>query len=215
MSTLIDLVLRYGDVALFSYVLVSQLGAPLPTPPLLLAAGALAVTVRLSLGHIVFDVVLSSACADSLWYYLGRTRGGAVLGLLCRISLEPMSCVRMTDGFVTRHGFGFLLVSKFLPGVGLLVPPAMGHAKAPYARFLVFDTLGAALWGFAYAGVGTLVGRGISRSSMKWTGLLAGLLFVGGLLAAVVAKTSRHRKGDGPPSEARGRLLLALRRIHR
>lgn len=193
MSALIDLVLRYGDVALFSYVLVSQLGAPLPTPPLLLAAGALAVTVRLSIAHIVFDVVLASACADSLWYCLGRRRGGPVLRLLCRISLEPMSCVRMTDGFISRHGLGFLLIAKFLPGVGLLVPPAMGHAKASYGRFLLFDAAGAALWGFTYAGLGSILGRGIPRSSLKWTGLLAGLLFVGGLLAAVIAKAFRRR----------------------
>jgi membrane protein DedA with SNARE-associated domain len=215
-SALIDLVLRYGDAALLSYVLVSQLGAPLPTPPLLLAAGALAVTAHVSVAHIVFDVVLASVCADSLWYYLGRARGGAVLRLLCRISLEPMSCVRITDGFVARHGFGFLLISKFLPGIGMLAPPAMGHAKSSYGRFLVFDAAGAALWGFTYTGVGSFLGRGIPRSSLKWTGLFVGLLFVSGLLAAVVAKASRHRKREGSPLEARGNLLRhALRWLHR
>jgi membrane protein DedA with SNARE-associated domain len=196
-SALIDLVLRHGDLAVLSYVLVSQLGAPLPTPPLLLAAGALTVTLRMSIAHIVFDVVLSSVCADSLWYCIGRTRGGAVLRLLCRMSLEPASCVAMTGGFIARHGFGFLLIAKFLPGIGLLVPPAIGHARRSYSRFVLFDAAGAALWGFTYAGFGCLLGRGIAQSSLKWTSLLASLLFVGGLLGAVVGKASRHRRLSG------------------
>jgi membrane protein DedA with SNARE-associated domain len=88
MSGAVDLVLRHGYLPLFGYVVMSQLGVPLPSTPLMLAVGAtLGSAQRLSLAWVFAAVVSAAVCADSLWYGLGRTRGARVLGLLCRISL--------------------------------------------------------------------------------------------------------------------------------
>ena len=77
---------------LFAVVLIEQLGLPLPAVPFLLAAGALAATGHASLLAVAVVAVVAAVVADLAWYTAGRRKGAGVLGLLCRISLEPDAC---------------------------------------------------------------------------------------------------------------------------
>jgi membrane protein DedA with SNARE-associated domain len=195
MTAAVDLVLRHGYLALFAYVLVSQLGVPVPSTPLMLAAGALASAQRLSPVGIVIAVVAAAVCADSVWYGLGRARGARIVWLLCRISLEPGVCVRMADGAIRRHGTRVLLVAKFLPGLGLMMPPLIGQARVPYPRFLAFDAAGTTLWAVVYVGIGRALGRAIGRSGglPGLVGGLGGALLVSGLVVVVIGRIVRLR----------------------
>src|SRR5580658_3115942 len=97
MSETVEFLVRHGYSLLFVWVLAEQLGLPIPSGPLLLAAGALAGTDRMNLFLVVALPMLAVAICDTLWYQLGRRRGMRVLKLLCRISLEPDSCLRRTQ----------------------------------------------------------------------------------------------------------------------
>src|SRR5207342_3702520 len=88
----------------------------------------------------------ASLLSDGLWYELGRRKGIRVLQLLCRISLEPDSCVRRTQVSFEKNGESVLLVSKFIPGLNTMAPPLAGIIRMRRATFLLFDGLGALLW---------------------------------------------------------------------
>src|SRR5437588_9335908 len=88
---------RNGLPLVFAAVLIEQLGVPIPALPLLLAVGALAATGKFSLLAGITATAVACLLADISWFYLGRYRGNKVLGFLCRISLEPDSCVRRTQ----------------------------------------------------------------------------------------------------------------------
>ena len=172
----------YGYWVLFGLVLGEQLGLPLVGAPVLLAAGALAATDRLAMPLVLALPVLACLLGDSVWYGLGRRRGAPVLGFLCRIALEPDSCVRRTEDVFARRGPAVLLVAKFLPGLNTVAPPLAGIARLPYARFLAWDAAGAALWAGVYGGLGYLfghqlevVGRWLARLG-SGAGVLLGLL---------------------------------------
>jgi membrane protein DedA with SNARE-associated domain len=145
---------RHGYTVLFAGVFVEQLGLPLPSVPLLLAAGALAGAGRLSLALVLGLPIIAALISDSLWYELGRRRGVKVLQFLCRISLEPDSCVRRTESTFERHGARSLLVAKFIPGLSTAAPPLAGVFRMRLSRFLLFDALGALLWAGAFVGLG-------------------------------------------------------------
>ena len=112
-----DFLIRHGYVVLFGWVLLEQLGLPIPAAPLLIAAGALARAGKMNLTFAVTLAFIAVILADLFWYSLGRYRGGRILKLLCRISLEPDSCVRRTENLFVRHGVSSLLVAKFIPGL--------------------------------------------------------------------------------------------------
>src|SRR5437016_6456503 len=146
MNETLAFVVRHGSAVLFAAVLIEQLGIPLPAAPWLLAAGALAGTGKLNWLVALCSAVIGSVLADLMWFYLGRYQGQRVLNLLCRISLEPDSCVRRTENLFTRYGMRGVVAAKFLPGLSTLAPPLAGSAGVGAVRFLFFDALGSLLY---------------------------------------------------------------------
>lgn len=153
MTEVLQFLVGHGYTVLFVYVFAEQIGLPLPAAPLLLAAGALAGAEQLNLALAIIVPSLAALLADTLGYELGRRRGSQILQLLCRISLEPDSCVRRTQDVFARHGARSLLVAKFIPGLSTVAPPLAGIFRMRISRFLLFDGLGAFI---AFTGLGFL-----------------------------------------------------------
>lgn len=146
MKSLLRLVVSHPYLVLLASGLLERIGAPLLFSPVLVAAGALAAG-----GHLRFDVAVWIALAtcvagDTLWYEIGRKKGDRVLSLLCRISLEPDSCVRRSKVFFEKGSNRTLLFSKWLPGVSHVVPAVAGLSGIERQHFFVMNTAGSALW---------------------------------------------------------------------
>ena len=150
MDDITQFLIRYGELVLFVVVLAEQVGLPIPAVPVLLAAGALAGAGHMSLPLAIGLALVACLLGDLLWYYLGRYRGARVLNLLCRISLEPDSCVRRTENFFIRHGTKSLVIAKFIPGLSTVTPALAGLFKISLAQFLLYNGLGALLWTMAF-----------------------------------------------------------------
>jgi membrane protein DedA with SNARE-associated domain len=190
MHSTLDFLLRHGYLVLLGWVFAEQIGLPVPSLPLLLAAGALAGTNHLSFFFSLFLCVLAAVAADSIWYALGRIKGIKVLQLLCKISLEPDSCVRRTEGVFSKQGARSLLLAKFLPGLSTVAPPLAGIFHMRPRRFLLFDTGGSLLWAGTFLGLGYVFSGQIERvaeQALRLGGWLL-VLLVGGLAAYIVYK---------------------------
>ncbi|HVO98538.1 MAG TPA: VTT domain-containing protein [Bryobacteraceae bacterium] len=149
-----EILLRHGYLLLFAVVLAEQLGAPIPAMPVLLAMGALIGSGKYSWAGALWLSVAAATAADGAWYLIGRKRGSSVLKLLCRISLEPDSCVSTTRYWFKRLGGWALVIAKFVPGLSTVSPPMAGLSRMPWWRFLGADGLGAFLWSGALLGLG-------------------------------------------------------------
>ncbi len=156
MDAAIHVLIAYGYIVLFVCVLAEQVGLPIPAVPVLLGVGVLAGSGRMSVWIALGVAVAASLPADLVWYELGRRRGRRVLGFLCRVSLEPDSCVRRTENLFMRQGRRTLLIAKFLPGLSTVAPPLAGIVGIPQAQFLFLDTLGAVIWSGAWVALGFL-----------------------------------------------------------
>ncbi len=154
MHEAIDFLIEHGYVVLFAWVFAEQVGLPLPAVPMLLGAGVLVGMEHMSAGWALLGSVLACLAADLLWYQLGRRRGAKVLNWLCRISLEPDSCVRRAEDVFAKYGSRTLLVTKFIPGLNVASTPMAGVVRMSLGRFLLFDGLGAALWVVTFGIVG-------------------------------------------------------------
>jgi membrane protein DedA with SNARE-associated domain len=141
---------RHGYALLFFWVLAEQGAIPLPSIPLLVTAGALVRLGRLQMLVAIACCVGAALVADTVWFQLGRRRGHRVLHFLCRVALEPDSCVRRTENAFLKYGLKSLLVSKFVPGLNAVAAPLAGSSGARYWRFLVYDSAGAVIWSAAY-----------------------------------------------------------------
>ena len=188
-----DFLIRHGYAVLFGWVLLEQLGLPIPAAPLLIAAGALARAGKMNLTFAVALAFIAVILADLFWYSLGRYRGGRILKLLCRISLEPDSCVRRTENLFVRHGVRSLLVAKFIPGLNTAAPSLAGVFHMPVRRFLIFDSLGGFLWVVTVTSLGLIFSDQLEQIALRWGGwLVAGL--AAGLAAYVLWKFIQRRR---------------------
>lgn len=138
----------------FANVLLQQLGLPVPAVPTLLVAGSIAHTAG-QVAPMLAAAVLASVVADVLWYAAGRVFGYRVLSGLCRLSLNPASCVSATEERFIRWGVWSLVVAKFVPGFSTVAPPIAGSLRMPLPSFLAAAAVGAALW----AGAALLAGH--------------------------------------------------------
>lgn len=156
-----SLLLRHGYAFLFAYTFSAQAGIPIPADPLLLIMGALAGD-RFYSWWLSFAIALPAAMAgDHLWFELGRRRGRGILSLLCKMSLEPDSCVRSTELNFRKRGAWTLVIAKFVPGMSLVSMPLAGASGMKRWRFLIADFGGCALWISTYLLVGKLFHRQI------------------------------------------------------
>jgi len=175
----IQFLLNHGYLVLFVWVAAEQGGLPIPSVPVLLEAGALAGAGQMHVALILLTAVLAALVSDISWYAVGRRRGTRILHLLCRISLEPDSCVRQTQELFARRGAASLLVAKFIPGLSTVAPPLAGVTRMRPGRFVVFDSLGALLW------VGVFVALGLLFSE-QLEGMAALLATMGSWLLAIL-----------------------------
>ena len=189
------ILLMYGYLVLFAWVLVEQFGVPLPAVPVLLAAGALSANGQISFPLALLAGVGAALIADSTWFLVGRRYGRHVLRILCKLSLEPTTCVRKTqDSFGRRRGVT-LMFAKFVPGLATLAPPVAGENGMGYGPFLLFDGIGATLWVGAMLAAGRFFGDLLKRNTnlLNWAGRFSGALLVLGILGFFLARLLRRR----------------------
>lgn len=191
---------EYSYWILFGWVLIEQLGVPLPSSPILLAAGTLTATHHLGIGGIVLAVMAGCVLADSVWFRLGGRYGSAVTHWVCKFSLEAASCVRKTEDILARHGPAALLLAKFVPGLNTMAAPLAGQSKMRYRIFLLYDMAGTFLWVVAFVLVGRFFGDAIRRNDalLHWLDrsaiALVILVVVGILIVRLVRQQNFLRK---------------------
>jgi membrane protein DedA with SNARE-associated domain/rhodanese-related sulfurtransferase len=178
MTQTLDFLIRHGVAVLFAAVFVEQVGIPLPAAPWLLAAGALAAAGKMNGFTALIAAAMGSLLADLIWFYMGRHYGNSVLGLLCRINLQPDSGVRRTRDFFMRHRLRGLIAAKFVPGLSALVIPMAGNSGARVKRFLLYDGASSLLYVTAYLTLGALFSRQLEAIIHALAGLGHGALLL-------------------------------------
>ena len=187
---------HYAYPILFLWVLLEQLGLPIPSIPVLLTAGTLTATHRLSAVAAMASVLAACLVADSIWYALGRRYGNSVLKLLCRLSFEAATCVVKTEGYFHKRGAVTLLFAKFVPGLSTVAAPIAGQTGMPYPRFVLYDMAGSAVWALAYLLAGRFFGDVAKRSERFFSmlGHFAVVIFILMVLGLMFYRIWKQRR---------------------
>ncbi len=196
MTDLLSSISHYGYFYLAVVCFAEAIGLPLPAALALLTAGAVVPYRDLHLYLVVVVGVLSMIVGDVILYFTGRASGWALLGLLCRVSANPETCILRSAEYFYRRGKQTLLFAKFIPGINSMSPPLAGSMKMRLGDFLQFDAVGAFLYVGTYSLVGYLFSdalRAITRG-LRSAGFAAEMIFAIGLGAYVVYRIWIYRK---------------------
>jgi len=195
MRDLIPLLIAHGALIVFVITLAARAGAPLPSAPLLVVAGGVAAAGQISLVLCVAVSVLANVLGDAIWYQAGRWRGHRVMKLLCRISLSPDTCVRQSEGILSRWGGSSLIAAKFLPGISVVAAPMAGALGMSWRRFIGYDIGASLIWTGVFLAIGTVFAGQIVivLDVMTQFGAIAGVALVIALTTLVIYRYLRRR----------------------
>ncbi|HEX4156162.1 MAG TPA: VTT domain-containing protein [Acidobacteriaceae bacterium] len=196
MSSMMLLFLHHAYSVMFGWVLIEQAGLPVPSFPVMLAAGTMSAAHKVHIALLLPIVLVACVVSDSGWYWLGKRYGGRVLNVLCRFSLEAATCLNRTQGSIARRGAFTLLFAKFVPGLSTMAPPIAGQAGVSYGQFVVYDTAGSLLWGAAWLLAGRFFGDIVRRSTHLFATLahFAGVLVLLMVVGVIVYRYVQRRK---------------------
>jgi membrane protein DedA with SNARE-associated domain len=156
MQPLLSLIGRHGYLLVFFIVLAESLGMPVPAAVALVAGGAAAAAGLLSLTRLLLLALLAMLLGDSLLFVAGRSMGWGLLGFLCKLSVNPETCILRSAESFYKRGKATLLFAKFIPGINTMAPPLAGSMRMPLDDFLRLDLLGASLYATVYVAAGFL-----------------------------------------------------------
>jgi membrane protein DedA with SNARE-associated domain len=163
MHAILGAIGKHGYLFVFVWVALEQSGVPVPALPVLLAAGVLSGMEQLSFGVSVVVAIAACLIGDTIWFTLGRAYGTGVLRTLCKISIEPDTCVRKSSNLFSKHGPAALLLAKFVPGIGTVTIPMAGTSGLSWQKFFLYDTAGAALYVLTFTGIGLALTNSIEK----------------------------------------------------
>ena len=195
MEALLQFIEAYGLWVVFVCVLLEQGGLPIPAYPPIIVTASLAVDRGGSLAAILCVAILAAVLADLLWYLCGRRFGATMLRLMCKISLSPDSCVGATRRVYGRWGAKSLIFAKYVPGLAAVATTLAGESRINLARFIVYDSIGAALWAAGAVALGAIFDDAVDAVLLTLGQLGSyALLLLALALALFVAVKWRNRR---------------------
>lgn len=188
MHSLVSLIAHHGYVLIGLVVLAEAIGLPVPAAIALVAGGAAVASKTLSAPALLLLALSAMLVGDTLLFVLGRSMGWALLAVLCRLSLNPESCILRSAESFYKRGKITLLFAKFIPGVNTMAPPLAGSMKMRPQQFLQLDFAGAALYILAYTSLGfvfrdflAVITQGLQTASHTFAEVLftAAVVYIG------------------------------------
>jgi len=195
---LVLLMARHGYALTFCLLLAEAVGFPFPAAIALVAAGAAVAAHALWGPYVVVTAVTALLLGDTVQFWLGRYMGWALLGFLCRVSINPETCILRSAESFYKRGKATLIIAKFIPGVNTMAAPLAGSMKMRFWQFLRLDLGGALVYGLTYLSVGYLsrdflaaVLRGFHAAGQAMEAVVVAALVVYAIYRAVQYRKNR------------------------
>jgi membrane protein DedA with SNARE-associated domain len=156
MHALLSIMARHGYVLIFGLLFAEAVGFPFPAAVALVAAGAGIASHTLWGAGVLVSAMIGLMVGDIAQFWLGRYSGWALLGFLCRLSMNPETCMLRSAESFYKRGKLTLVIAKFIPGINTMAAPLAGSMKMRFGQFLRLDFAGALLYSTSYLMVGFL-----------------------------------------------------------
>lgn len=196
LETVQDLAHRFGYATVFLGILLENAGIPLPGETITVVGGFLAGSGELKLSGVLASAIGGAILGDSCGYWLGRWGGWPLLnrmGQWFRFSEDQLISVR--DRF-SRNAPQAVFLGRFIALLRIFAGPLAGIAGMPYKQFLLYNAMGAVLWGSITVGLAYFLGQVVPLEQiMHWLAQL-GIAAVGVVVLVVLIQIWLHRRQE-------------------
>jgi undecaprenyl-diphosphatase len=178
------------------------LGFLFPGEIAVILGGVAAAAGRMPLPVMIVAAILGAVIGDSIGYAIGKRWGHQMLhGTIGRLPLVRHELERHLESakaFVRKRGPHAVFIGRFTAALRVLVPGLSGMAGLPYPTFLLYNVLGAVVWGTTFVVLGYFARNAWDRvaKDASHAGLALFAVIALGLITATVLKRRRERELD-------------------
>ncbi|AQS50228.1 hypothetical protein BMG03_20185 (plasmid) [Thioclava nitratireducens] len=184
---LLALVEQYGVIALFFSITLETLGLPLPGESALVASSAAAGAGKLSIWHVVIAAYAAAVLGDNIGYLIGHRYGRAViLRYGARIGITHDKYMRVEE-ITAKYGPFMVIAARFIVLLRQLNGLVAGSSGMHWAKFLIANLIGAALWVGLWSTLAYKFGHDVSIVPWIWNHLSLIAMVVFPLLLLLIA----------------------------
>jgi membrane protein DedA with SNARE-associated domain len=156
MKDLLALMARHGYALTFGLLFAEAIGLPFPAAIAMIAAGAAVASHTLWGPYVLVAAITALLLGDIAQFWMGRYAGWSLLALLCRVSINPETCILRSAESFYKRGKATLVIAKFIPGINTMAAPLAGSMNMRFLQFLWLDFAGALLYSVTYLLLGYL-----------------------------------------------------------
>ena len=171
----------WGYLGVFVLMVAENVFPPIPSEVIMPLAGFLAGSGKLSLVLTMLVGTAGSVLGTLMWYYIGLWFGEERLKRFAArhgrlLTLSPGD-IDAAHGWFQGHGAMAVFFGRMIPAIRTLISVPAGLARMPIWQFLLYTTIGSALW----TGVLTLAGLALHENYARvadWVDPLSTLVVV-------------------------------------
>lgn len=186
MPDLAPLIGHWGYLAIFLFVILGNVGLPVPEESVLVLSGYLTWQGDLRLPLVLAVGILSAVAGDNLGYWIGRRYGQEAIERFGRRVMLTPARIEATRRFVTRYGAFGVFAARFIAGLRFMAGPLAGSTGLRPLAFVTANALGAMLYVPTMVGAGYAVAYGLGDHVKRFE-RVAGRVEHIVLIAAVIA----------------------------
>lgn len=152
-----------GEIGVALVIMIETVIPPIPSELLLPLAGSLVAKGEFNFLSIVLAATMGSVAGATLLYGIARWAGNRRIdrwidrwGKWVLVSREDMDQARSYFG---KYGNRAVLIARLIPGVRSVISVPAGLTGMPIADFLIYTTIGSALWNLMLVSAGFFLGQ--------------------------------------------------------
>lgn len=150
-----------GYIGVFAIVFVESgllIGFFLPGDSLLFTAGLLAAQGYFDIWVLAIGCFIAAVLGDSAGYYIGHKFGRRLFNREDSILFHKDHLVKAEE-FYKKHGGKAIILARFMPVIRTFAPVVAGIGSMQYRTFLMYNLIGAFLWGVMITVLGFYLGN--------------------------------------------------------
>ena len=186
---------QYGYLAVAALVMLEDFGVPVPGETVLILGAVYAGAGRLNVWLVALLGFVAAVTGDNIGFAIGHFGGRPLVERYGRYIFLTSERIDKTTAFFQRHGGKIVIVARFIEGLRQANGIIAGISGMHWAKFLVFNAIGAALWVAVWVSVGYFSGSHIDsiyNTAARYSTYLA--IAAGIVVLAWVARAAWRRR---------------------
>ena len=160
----IEIMNNFGYIGVFLLIAIENIFPPIPSEVILLFGGFMTTFTDMNVIGVIIASTLGSLVGAIALYYIGKILNKERLKKI--ITSKPGKILRLTpedidkaDNWFDTKGNKTVFFCRFIPIVRSLISIPAGMSEMPMAKFLLYTTVGSAIWNTVLIVIGNRVGE--------------------------------------------------------